>query len=129
MKVLILEDDERVGGVISACLEKWQQEATLVGNGQEAWRKLSNMEYDCILLDLKMPGMGGPELYHLIQEISESVASKVVFITGDTVSPDTHEFISQTENPVVTKPFRMEELLRTVQTLWERQPLFDTKSS
>ncbi len=95
----------------------------LAEDGQEAWRKLAAVEYDCILLDLKMPGMSGPELYQLMQGTSEALASKVVFITGDTVSPETQDFVSKTANPLVTKPFRLEELLRTIHALWENQAI------
>ncbi|MCI0780625.1 MAG: response regulator, partial [Chloroflexi bacterium] len=69
-----------------------------------------NIKYDCILLDLKMPGMSGQELYQLIQGISEPLASKVVFITGDTVSPETSSFLDSAGNPVLTKPFSIREL-------------------
>ncbi len=83
---------------------------------------MANIDYDCILLDVKMPGMSGPELYKLIQGISEPLASKVVFVTGDTVSPGTRNFISETGNPVAAKPFRMSELLWTIHELWDRMP-------
>ena len=95
----------------------------LAADGQEAWRKLANMDYNCVILDLKMPGMSGPELYQRMQSISESPASKVVFISGDTVSPDTREFVSQTGNPLLTKPFNLEEMLQAVQNLWDRMPV------
>ncbi len=61
-----------------------------------------------------MPGMNGIELYQLIQEVGESLASKVVFITGDTVSSRTRDFVSETGNPVVTKPFTLEDLLLSI---------------
>jgi len=58
-----------------------------------------------------------------MQSISENLASKVVFISGDTVSPDTWEFISQTGNPLLTKPFNLEEMLQAVQNLWDSMPV------
>jgi CheY-like chemotaxis protein len=68
------------------------------------------MPYDCVLLDLKMPGMSGQELYHLIEVADTRMAGKVIFITGDTVNPDTRDFIAAAGNPVMNKPFRLEEL-------------------
>ena len=58
-----------------------------------------------------------------MQSISESLASNVVFISGDTVSPDTREFVSQTGNSLLTKPFNLEEMLQAVQNLWDRMPV------
>ena len=94
----------------------------LAADVQETWRKLANMDYNCVILDLKVPGMS-PELYQRMQSISASLASKVVFISGDTVSPDTREFVSQTGNSLLTKPFNLEEMLQAVQNLWDRMPV------
>jgi len=62
--------------------------------------------------------MSGPELYQLIQGISKPLASKVVFITGDTVNPETSRFLDSAGNPVLNKPFSIleleEEVLRAV---------------
>ena len=88
-------------------------------DGQEAWRKLANMEYDCILLDLKMPGMNGRQLYELMKHNSPDLTKKVVLITGDTVSLDTRDYLYQTGNAVVTKPFQLNELLQSVQAIWD----------
>ena len=46
-----------------------------------------------------------------------------MFISGDTVSPDTREFVSQTGKPLLTKPFNLEEMLQAVQNLWDRMPV------
>ena len=61
--------------------------------------------------------MSGPELYELIKEISEALAFKAVFVTGDTVSAGMRDFIAAMGIPVVAKPFRMAELLRTIHEL------------
>ena len=77
------------------------------------------MEYDCILLDLKMPGMNGRQLYELMKHNSPDLTKKVVLITGDTVSLDTRDYLYQTGNAVVTKPFQLNELLQSVQAIWD----------
>ena len=120
--LLVVDDEPHIRDILKWYLELERYTVDLAEDGQEAWRKLANMDYDCILLDLNMPGMSGPKLYQLIQGISRRLASKVVFITGNIVSPDTQKFISNTGNRVVTKPFRPEELLGTVQNLWENLP-------
>ena len=69
-----------------------------------------------------MPGMSGPELYKLVKEISEPLASKIVLVTGDTMSPATREFLSESKNPAAAKPFRLADLLKTIHELWEQMP-------
>lgn len=120
--ILVVDDEPQIRNLLGRYLESERYTVDLADDGHEAWRKLASIDYDCILLDLKMPGMGGPELYKLIQDISEPLASKIVFVTGDTVGPATQEFLSETNNPVVAKPFRMAELLQTIHELWERIP-------
>ena len=121
--LLVVDDEPHIRDLLRKYLEMERYMVDLAADGQEAWRKLANMDYNCVILDLKMPGMSGPELYQRMQSISESLASKVVFISGDTVSPDTREFVSQTGNSLLTKPFNLEEMLQAVQNLWDRMPV------
>ena len=81
--------------------------------------RLESGGIDLILLDLKMPGMGGQELYSLIKESDSRMAKKIIFITGDTLSGDTHDFLSATGNPSVSKPFQGEQLHRVIRDLEE----------
>ncbi len=66
-------------------------------------------------LGMVLIGMCGIELYELIQGISDTLASRVVFVTGDTVNSGTRDFIAKTGNPVVAKPFSVEDLLSSIQ--------------
>lgn len=109
--ILVVDDEPGIRDLLKRYLELERYTVDLAQNGREAWRKLQNVHYDCALLDLKMPGMDGLELYQLIQGIGGPLASKVVFVTGDTINSETRDFISQTGSPVVTKPFSLEELL------------------
>ena len=86
----------------------------LAEEGREAFNKLTSMTYDCILLDLKMPGMSGKEVFHLIEASDRQAAKKVIFITGDASDPDTRDFIAASNNPVVLKPFQLDDLHRQV---------------
>jgi len=115
--ILVVDDEPQIRNLLGKYLESERFAVDLAEDGHEAWRKLANMDCDCILLDLRMPGMSGPELYELIKEISEALAFKVVFVTGDTVSAGMRDFIAATGIPVVAKPFRMAELLRTIHEL------------
>ena len=120
--LLVVDDEPHIRDFLRKYLEMERNMVDLAADVQETWRKLANMDYNCVILDLKVPGMS-PELYQRMQSISENLASKVVFISGDTVSPDTREFVSQTGNSLLTKPFNLEEMLQAVQNLWDRMPV------
>ena len=108
--VLVVDDEPSLRELLRRYLEFDRYTVDLAEDGQEALRKLQTMQYDCIVLDLKMPGMSGQELYRRIQDFNPLLASKVVFITGDTVTPRTRAFISSTGSPLIHKPFEAEEL-------------------
>ena len=86
----------------------------LAAEGREAWGKLTSRTYDCILLDLKMPGMSGSELFHLIEASDQQVAKKVIFITGDAINSDTRDLLEMAPNPTVLKPFNLDDIHRKV---------------
>ncbi|PKB79554.1 MAG: hypothetical protein BZY88_12690 [SAR202 cluster bacterium Io17-Chloro-G9] len=80
---------------------------------------LRERSYDCVVLDLKMPGLSGQLLYRRIERYDRDLARKLIFITGDTISPDTQDFILTTGNPAVSKPLNMDDLRRQVRNCLE----------
>jgi response regulator RpfG family c-di-GMP phosphodiesterase len=59
---------------------------------------------------MKMPGFGGEELYNHISVSQPKLAERIIFVTGDTVNPETQSFLQSTGNPYIGKPFRLEEI-------------------
>ena len=117
--VLVVDDEITIRDMLHKALELERYTVDLAENGEEAWRKMCAMHYDCIVLDLKMPVMGGQELYKVIKEVDESLVEKVLFITGDTIGRDTSDFLTATGGHVMHKPFEIRELLARVRALTE----------
>jgi len=113
-RILIVDDEPSIRNLLARVFETKDFVVDLAGSGDEALRMLVAERYDCVLLDLKMPGMKGQELYQSLQENDEEMARRVIFMTGDTVSWDTNTFIAATENPVLLKPFDLEDLRREI---------------
>ena len=112
--ILVVDNEPNIRELISRYFESEFYAVDVAEDGQEAWQMIQNKKYDYTFLDLRLPGMSGQDLFQLIQGIGEQLPSKVIFITGDTMSPDTLDFIAHTGNPVITKPFSLDELLQTV---------------
>lgn len=70
-----------------------------------------------IICDIRMPGISGPELYRKVQEKNPELVSRIIFITGDTVSPNTLNFLEEVAPPYLSKPFEMKELINKVETM------------
>ena len=86
-------------------------------NGTVALRKIERENYDLIISDLKMPGMGGKELYEKVRERSLDLSRRIVFSTGDVVSTDTREFLEKSGNSYLQKPFEIEAIRRIVHSV------------
>ena len=113
-RILVVDDEAEIRNLLGEALTRERYTVDLEEDAQRAWHTLQTRSYDCILLDLKMPGMSGRQLYRLIEESSTGLADKVIFLTGDMLSPDTSAFIEATGNPSVTKPFKLAELRRLI---------------
>ena len=77
--ILVVDDEPHIRNLLRRSLELERYTVDLANDGEEAWRKLRTLRYDCILLDLKMPRMSGRELYQLIHRADEAASRKVIF--------------------------------------------------
>ena len=80
------------------------------GSAREALQKLERRSYDILLLDLKMPEMDGQQLFNEIRRRWPDLARRVIFASGDTLHPDTRQFLDTSGCPCVDKPFKLEHL-------------------
>jgi DNA-binding response OmpR family regulator len=67
-----------------------------------------------------MPDIGGEALYERIRAISPALASRIIFITGDTVSGSSRQFLEGTGNRWFGKPFNLDDIEKTVEELVKR---------
>jgi len=81
---------------------------------------LNQNRYGCILLDLRMPGLACQDLYRRIVDLDLELAGRILFMTGDTVNPETKKFMDTVPNLLVAKPFEFSEVERLVRSLVER---------
>lgn len=110
--ILVVDDDTIVQKFLTEILGEGGHEVEIVDNGHDAIEKLESENYDVILLDIKLPGMSGTEIYKHLQKKDKSIAKKVAFITGDVMSQVSVGFLSKTKAPYVTKPINVEQLKR-----------------
>ena len=112
-RILVVDDEAATVKLLSSVLSSSFRVETAVA-GREALEKLQRREYDLVLLDLRMPGINGRDIYNWLKENRPSRERKIIFMTGDTFEPQTREFIKQTGNRVLLKPFRIKDLKETI---------------
>jgi PAS domain S-box-containing protein len=114
-KILLVDDELSTLELLSRLFTDEGHDVQTVNNADEALEMVKNGRYNLILLDIKMPGTNGIELYGRMQKIALSLAERVIFITGDVIGPDTENFLSRTKAPYITKPFDVHQLKKKVE--------------
>jgi PAS domain S-box-containing protein len=109
-KILVVDDEPVVREFISKVLTEEGHQVETVDNAEDALEMVKIKTYRIILLDIKMPGMSGIELYKRFQKIAPSLARRVVFVTGDVMGARTMAFLSKAKSPYITKPFDGKQL-------------------
>ncbi|HXH22127.1 MAG TPA: ATP-binding protein [Dehalococcoidia bacterium] len=107
-RVLVVDDEESIRLLLRDILEMDGHTVEVGSSGIEAWQLVdASAPFDVIITDMKMPGMDGATFYRELRQKDPALASRIIFITGDTVSPDTRSFLQTVSNPVLSKPFKI----------------------
>jgi CheY-like chemotaxis protein len=109
-RILVMDDEQHVLELVSRVLKAQGYHVETVSDGHEAIRKTEANFYDLIIADLKMPDIGGMDVYAHIEHHHPEQARRVVFSSGDVVSPHTLAFLERTGLPFLVKPFSIREL-------------------
>jgi CheY-like chemotaxis protein len=128
-RILVVEDEPTVARLIADVLEDEGFRVDVVLDGREALKKAMRETYDLVICDMKMPGIDGRQFYGALAQTGNSLSERFLFVTGDTVSLHTHEFLEGHGLPHVVKPFRMEELKDRVRGLLHREASRVSKAS
>ena len=114
--ILLIEDDEAIREMAEEILkESVLCNVTAVSDGRAALDYLENERmFGLILSDLRMPHMNGFQLYEWISRHRPELASKVVFVTGDSYDVKTREFIAKYDIQLIFKPFQLNSFVQTV---------------
>ena len=113
-RILVVDDEPVILSFLSQVLTEEGYEVEAIDNADDALERIKHQRYSLILLDVKMPRTSGIELYESIGKIAQSLAKRVVFITGDVLGADTMDFLSKTEARYIAKPFDAERLKRDI---------------
>jgi len=123
-RILLVDDEPHILHYMRATLTAWGHQVDVASDGVEALARALEGCYDVIITDVRMPNLGGRELYERLHRDAPQVAARVVFSTGDTVRDDTMAFLEQAGRPVLHKPFKLAELRQVLATTLsgERKP-------
>jgi two-component system, NtrC family, sensor kinase len=122
-RVLIVDDEPHIRNVVSRYLGKRGYEVREAGDGEAALRLAEAEPFDVVILDWRMPRLGGAEVLARWHDEDPELAQRVIIATGDVTAEDADASTETTGRPVLAKPFELEDLERLVAAvLAESQP-------
>jgi len=119
LPLLLIEDERAVMDFIRIALERNGYTCKTANSAIEGIKVLESDEFIGVISDMRTPGGAtGADVHAWIVKNRPELKNKVLFITGDTVNEDTLKALNATGAPYIEKPFRVQELLSTVEKIF-----------
>jgi CheY-like chemotaxis protein len=122
-RLLIVEDDERDRNAIMGLIGNGNVQATAVGSAEEALEATQQDQYDCIVLDLLLPGASGFEAVELLQKQEGTRNIPIVVYTGKDLTKEEEGQLNRLVHSVIVKDVRSPERLLDETALFLHRPV------
>ena len=120
MRVLVVEDETKMAGLLRRGLAEEGHAVDVAASGEAALVRAPATEYDAIVLDVMLPGIDGFETCRRLRE-AQTWAPVVMLTARDTVE-DRVTGLDHGADDYLTKPFSLAELSARLRALFRRQP-------
>lgn len=115
--ILVIDDEPGITSALAYLLRRSGYTVEDAANGHIALAKLQKQTYEVILCDLRMPELDGPGFYQALRQRHPELVQRIIFLTGDTLSPEARTFLESVDGPRLAKPFRAADVRRLVQQM------------
>ena len=119
MKILIVEDEDSLREVMIRSLEKERYVVESAANYQDALLKINDYDYDCILLEIMLPGGSGLSLLEELKKMRKK--ESVIIISAKDSLEDKVAGLDLGADDYLAKPFHLAELNARVKSLLRRR--------
>lgn len=123
MKLLFADDEAHLQQLMSLELPRLGHEVTVCPDGLTAVAALEKNSYDCLIVDLDMPGLGGIKVIERAKELDPTV--EAVVLTGKSTMDSAIAAVRLGAFDYMTKPFKMADLSAMLERAAERKQLFN----
>ncbi len=118
MNIFLVEDDQTLNHNIREALKSHAMHVTSLHDGMLAARMLKREAFDCVILDVDLPGMNGFELCKAFRQYNTH--TPVIMLTAFGELEDKIQGFNYGADDYLTKPFYMRELLARIKALTKR---------
>ncbi|HEY7037537.1 MAG TPA: response regulator [Methylomirabilota bacterium] len=117
--ILVVEDEASLRELIANILLLDDHDVDTARDGVEALYRIEQRTYDLIISDLQMPNLDGRGLHEALRTRYGQSLPRVIFVTGHAEAEEYVPFLAETGDPVLTKPFSVDDLRTLVQWVLE----------
>lgn len=125
-KVLIVEDELSIVTLIKYNVEQAGFETDVAFDGEEAIKKISNNQYDLIILDLMLPKIDGLDICKFVR--SENKSLPILMVTALNEEEDIINGLNSGADDYITKPFSPKELIARMNAVLRRSSVEEGKN-
>lgn len=118
MKVLLVEDEQKIAGFVSAGFKEQGFAVEHCDNGIDGYDRASTGVYDAIVLDIMLPGRDGLSILKSLRKAGN--VTPIILLTARNELDDRIDGLSLGADDYLAKPFFVEELIARVQALLRR---------
>ncbi|MCD6506606.1 response regulator [Candidatus Poribacteria bacterium] len=120
-KILIVDDERNIRDYLHLILSMEGYKCSQASGGEEALDILRKEEFDLLITDIRMPGISGTELIREAAKIRPHIASIVISAVAEVETAV--ESLKSGAYDYITKPFKQERLMLTIERALERRNL------
>jgi two-component system, OmpR family, response regulator len=120
MRILVVEDEQKMAGLLRRGLTEEGYAVDLAGNGTDGLWAATENEYDVVVLDLMLPDIGGMEVCRQLRTRGRLVP--VLMLTARDAVPDRVAGLDAGADDYLVKPFAFSELFARLRALVRRGP-------
>jgi DNA-binding NtrC family response regulator len=121
MRILFADDETSIQELMRIELPRLGHEATVCPDGRTALAALDRTSYDCVIVDLDMPGVGGLEVIARVRETSTD--TETVIITGKSSLESAVAAVRQGVFDYLTKPCKLAEIQAVLERVRKKREL------
>jgi DNA-binding NtrC family response regulator len=104
-RALVVDDEPEIADSLAELLEREGYRVRIAASGTEAKTHMAATDFNLILSDLRMPDGDGASLHSWVMAERPHLASRMGFVTGDTIEPTAMAFLARAKRPSLEKPF------------------------
>ena len=120
MAALLIDDDARLGALVTEYLGRHEIDVTVAGDGERGLSVLRKGRFDVVLLDVMLPGADGFEVCRRLRAAPELAALPVIMLTARGDDVDKIVGLELGADDYLAKPFNPRELLARIHAVLRR---------